>query len=115
MPDHTAGSDVSATSSGDQDWTVEITNRIESAVGTVRDKTTVPVTKAARAAVYGLVGGALAALALFVLVVGAVRLLDVYLPFHPEARRVWVVDAIAAAIFLGSGAFLWRMRRPKRS
>jgi hypothetical protein len=38
------------------------------------------------------------------------RVLIVYLPIHPLARRVWVADAIASAIFLGSGAFLWRLR-----
>jgi hypothetical protein len=96
----------------ERDWTVEVANRIESVVETVRDKTTVPVTKAARGLVFGLVAGVLGAAAFFLVVVGLVRVLDVYLPFHPLARRVWVVDAAAAAIFLGSGAFLWRKRRP---
>jgi hypothetical protein len=99
----------------ERDWTVEVVNRIESVVETVRDKTTVPVTKVARVVVFGLVAGVLGAATLFLVVVGLVRVLDVYLPFHPLARRVWVVDAGAAAIFLGSGAFLWRKRRPRGS
>lgn len=99
----------------DRDWTVEVTNRIESVVGTVRDKTTVPVTKIARTVVFGVVVGTLATVALFLVVLAGVRVLDVYLPFHPLARRVWVVDTAAAAIFLGSGAFLWRKRRAKGS
>jgi len=97
----------------DRDWTVEVADRIESVVGTVREKTTVPVTTAAQIMVFGLVAGVLGAVTFFLVVVGGVRALDVYLPFHPLPRRVWVVDAAASAIFLGSGAFLWRKRRPK--
>jgi len=97
---------------GDQDWTVQVADRIESLVGSVRDKTTKPATLVARGLVYGLVAGVLGAALVFLLVLGLTRVLDVYLPFHPIGRRVWVVDAGAAAIFLGSGAFLWRKRRP---
>jgi hypothetical protein len=101
--------------SGERDWTDEVTDRIESAVAAVRHKTTVPATVAARSAVYGLVAGVLAAAFLVLLVMMIVRLLDLYLPFHPVARRVWVVDAGASAIFLGAGALLWRKRRPRRA
>lgn len=97
----------------DHDWTYDVAERIESVVGTIRDKTTVPATFVARGLVYGILVGTLGAVLLFLLVIGGIRLLDVYLPFHPVARRVWVVDAGAAAIFLGAGAFLWRKRRPK--
>src|ERR1700733_11159697 len=99
----------------DRDWTVEVADRIESVVGTVRDKTTVPVTKVAQGVVFGLVAGILAVAALFLLVLAVIRLLDVYVPIHPLARRVWIVDAIASAIFVGSGAFLWRKRQPRGS
>jgi hypothetical protein len=95
------------------DWPAEVTARIESLVGTVRDKTTVPATTAARAIVYGLVAGVLGAGALVLLIVGGVRLLDVYLPFHPTGRRVWVVDAGASGLLLLAGMFLWRRRRPR--
>jgi hypothetical protein len=98
---------------GDHDWTVDVTDRIESVVSTVRDRTTVPATKAARAVVFGSVAGVLGVLALCLIVVAGVRVLDVYLPFHPASRRVWVVDVGAAAIFLGAGAFLWRKRKSK--
>jgi hypothetical protein len=99
----------------DRDWTVEVANRIESVVDTVRDKTTKPVTTVAHVIVFGLVAGVLGSVGFFLIVVAGVRVLDVYLPFHPLARRVWVVDAGAAAIFLGAGAFLWRKRRAKVS
>jgi hypothetical protein len=97
----------------DRDWTVDVTGRIESVVETIRDKTTVPVTKGARAVVFGLVAGALGVVALFLMVLALIRVLDVYLPIHPLSRRVWIIDAGAAAIFLGSGAFLWRTRQPR--
>lgn len=74
-----------------------------------------PATTAARGVVYGLVLGVLAAAIGILMVIAVVRLLDVYLPFHPVGRRVWVVDAAASAIFLALGAFLWRRRRPKRA
>lgn len=98
-----------------KEWPDEIADRIESFVGTVRDKTTVPVTTAARAIVFGLVIAFLGVAALLLLIIGVVRVLDVYLPFHPMARRVWVVDGAASAIFLMLGAFLWTKRRPKRT
>jgi len=99
--------------SAERDWTYQVTDRIESVVGSVRSKTTAPATLIARVVVYGLVVGVLAAALLLLLVIAGVRLLDVYLPFHPIGRRVWVVDAATAAIFLGSGTFAWRKRRPK--
>ncbi len=102
----------SPTPSG-SDWPAELAARIDSVVGTVRDRTTVPAATAARGVVYGLVVGVLLAAIGILMVIALVRLLDVYLPFHPLARRVWVVDAAASAIFLGAGAFVWRRRRPR--
>ena len=105
--------DQAQTSAAGHDWTDEVADRIESVVTTVRDRTTVPVTKAARAVVFGLVAGVLGAGAFLLVVIGLIRLLDVYLPYHPLARRVWTVDAGSAAIFLAGGAFAWRRRRPR--
>ena len=105
--------DQSHTSAAGRDWTDEVADRIESVVSSVRDKTTVPVTKAARALVFGVVAGTLGAAAFLLIVIAAIRVLDVYLPYHPLGRRVWTVDAAAAAIFLGAGAFAWRRRRPR--
>lgn len=98
------------------DWPAQVAGRIESVVGTVRDKTTVPATTAARIVVYGLVAAVLGATMAILLVIGLIRLLDVYVGFlHPMGRRVWIVDAAASAIFGGFGAFFWRMRRPRRA
>jgi hypothetical protein len=78
-------------------------------VTAVRDKTTVPVQKVAAVVVYGLVAGLLGATALILLVVGLFRL-HVYLPFHPEGRRVWISYMTLGAIFLALGGLLWRKR-----
>jgi len=91
------------------DWTAEAADRIESVVTTVRDKTTVPVQKIAAMVVYGLVAGVLGAMALILLLVGLVRL-HVYLPFHPEGRRVWTSYVALGAIFVTLGGLLWRRR-----
>lgn len=96
------------------DWTVDIVHRIDTVVGTVREKTTVPITKVARAVVYGLVVAVSGILALALVCIAVIRLCDAYLPFHPEARRVWVTYAGLGAIFVLLGAFLWRKRRPAR-
>jgi uncharacterized membrane protein YqjE len=97
-----------------RDWTVEVSDRIESVVETVRDKTTVPATKVAEVVVFGVVASLLAVVAFVSLLLLIIRLFYVYLPIHPLSRRVWIADAIVAAIFLLAGMFCWRMRRPKR-
>jgi hypothetical protein len=102
-------------STADRDWTVEVTDRIETVVGTVRDKTTEPVLAAADTVIFGLIAALLGFLAFLLFVVALLRLLYVYLPIHPLSRRVWIVDAGVSAIMLASGAFLWRMRKPKRT
>ena len=99
----------------DRDWTVEVTDRIESVVEIVRDKTAVPATKLAEMIVFGVVAALLALVAFVSLVLLIIRLLYVYLPIHPLSRRIWIADLIAAAIFLGVGAFIWRLRQPRRT
>ena len=86
----------------DRDWTVEVTDRIESVVGTVRDKTTVPATKVAELVVFGVVAACWRWWPSSCWCCCIIRLLYVYLPIHPLSRRVWIADAIVAAIFLGA-------------
>jgi|SRR5713101_9895095 len=93
------------------DWTVKTADRIELVVETVRDKTTVPIQKAARAIVFGLVAAVMGLLAFALVVIGLFRL-HRYLPFDKEARRVWVTYVGLGAIFLILGLFSWRKRRP---
>jgi len=94
------------------DWTTEVADRIESVVTTVRDKTTVPVEKAARAVVYGLIGLVIGIVALVLLVVAIFRL-HVYIPGHREGRKVWIADVGVGAIFVLLGAFCWSKRKPR--
>ena len=98
----------------ESDWTVAVADRIESVVGTVRDKTTVPIVKAARAVVFGSLAAVAATTALIMLVIAVVRL-HVYLPFHPAGRQVWTTDAGLGAIFMAAGAFMWRKRTARKS
>jgi hypothetical protein len=112
MASDSAGKSTPA-AKGQQDWTDQIADRIESTVDSIKAKTTVPATLAARGVVYGVIVAVLAAALLFLLVLAGIRILDVYLPYHPIGRRVWTVDAGGAAIFLALGAFFWRKRRPK--
>jgi hypothetical protein len=114
MSDRSSGSSEHPSATPGKEWPDQIADRVESVVDTVRNKTTVPVTRAARMVVFGLVAGVLGSVAFVLFIIGLVRLLDVYLPWHPLARRVWTVDAGAAAIFLGAGALAWRRRRPRR-
>ena len=96
----------SSPTASSSDWTTQVADTVESVVGTIRDKTTVPAETAARALVYGIVISAMATAALVLLTVGAVRLLDNWL-------RIWAVYAIVGGVFTLFGAFLWRRRRPK--
>jgi hypothetical protein len=99
----------------DTDWTVDLTNRLEAVVGTVRDRTTVPVLKVAEAIIYGLVTAILGSIALFVVLLALIRVLDTYIPLHPESRRVWLAYGVVSAILLVAGAFLWRRRLPNQT
>jgi hypothetical protein len=102
-------------SSAPRDWTDEVTDRIEFAVSTVRDKATVPVIKATRAVVIGVIVFVLAVAMLLLVVMLLRRLLVVYLPIEPWGRKVWVTDAILGGLFLVAGAFCWSRRRARPS
>ena len=100
-----------AQSPAGQDWTVQAADRIESVVGTIRDKTVVPVTTVARGLVYGLVTGVLGIVALVLVAIAALRALQVYLPLHvgtSHARSIWVSYAIVGGIFILVGWFFLR-------
>jgi hypothetical protein len=90
------------------DWSAQAADTIESVVGTIRDKTTVPLTTVARGIVYGIVAGVMGGAALLLLAIAVIRILDVYIP-----GNVWTVYAVIGGLFTVGGLFLWRMRRPK--
>lgn len=96
------------------DWTEQAADMIESVVGTIRDKSVVPLTTVARGLVYGTIVAVVGIVALVVLVITLVRVLDVLLPLHvghTHARSVWVAYALVGGIFSLGGLFLLRKAR----
>jgi len=111
MPE-TAPSQTSPPSPG-EDWPVQVADRIEAVVESVRGETTVPITKVVRAVVFGLIVAVAGIIALVMTIILVIRL-HVYLPFHPAYRRLWTSYAVLGAIFVLLGMFLWRKRHPRR-
>ena len=104
--DATGSSSASTPAPAASDWTVQVTDTIESVVGSIRDKTAVPAETVARGLVYGIIIGVMASAAVVLLTTGLVRLLDNWL-------RIWAVYTILGGLFTVGGLFLWRMRRPR--
>ncbi|HEX9531130.1 MAG TPA: hypothetical protein VF954_08330 [Acidimicrobiales bacterium] len=98
------------------DWTVDVAERIETVVTTVRDRTVGPLTTVARALVYGLLAGVLGVVLTVLVVIGAVRALDVYV-FDRGTRtggpHVWAVDAVVGGILTLAGLLAWSRRKPR--
>lgn len=95
------------------DWPVQAADTIERVVGTVRDKTTGPAITVARGVVYGtfalIVGTAVAVL----FAVGAVRLLDAYLPDEYVGEdHTWLAHLIVGVLFSVAGMVAWSKRTP---
>ncbi|MGH8999999.1 MAG: hypothetical protein ACRDY7_11485 [Acidimicrobiia bacterium] len=82
------------------DWTDQVADAIDNAVGTVRDKTVVPAEKVVRAVTGGLLAGLLGAAAAVLGALGAFRGLSLLV-----SEEVWVAHLILAGIFTGAGLF----------
>jgi hypothetical protein len=87
------------------DWTDQVADAIDTAVGTVRDKTVVPAQRVVRAVVAGLLAGFLVGTAAVLLAVGSFRALSVYLP-----GDVWAAHLVLGGIFTAAGLFCWSRR-----
>ena len=95
--------------SAETDWASQIVGGIESFVTTVKSKTTEPVQKVARYAVFALMGISVVFMAILLFVIFLVRLFGSYFP-------VWSVYLVLGGIFLLFGGLLWRKgRRPSKS
>jgi hypothetical protein len=88
-----------------EDWPAKAADQIVNLVDQIRDKTTGPAIRAARAMVFGFLAAMLATAALVLLVVGLVRFVNVYVP-----GGVWVAHAIVGLLFVGVGLLLWSKR-----
>lgn len=88
------------------DWPAQVTDTIVDLVGTVRDKTTGPITTVARGAVLGLFAVVMALMVAVIAIITLVRLLDEALP-----SSVWLPYLILGVVFVIAGALVYRRRR----
>lgn len=102
----------SAASSGQGDgghWTDQVTDLIVDSVDKVRDRTTGPALKAARAVVYGVLIVIVGIPAGVLLCIGTVRALDYFIP-----GDVWIVYAGMGSFMVLVGSILWANRGSAR-
>jgi hypothetical protein len=93
------------------DWAAQAADTIERAVGSVRDRTTGPALTVARAVVYGTFAGIVGLAALVLGTIGAVRLIDNYLPNAAFGEdHVWASYLIIGLVFVMAGVVLWLRR-----
>ena len=90
------------------DWAAQTADHIDRIVGSVRGKTSEPLERIARIAVYGVVAAIVGLAALVLLAILVVRALDVAIP-----GQVWSAHLVAGGIFTLVGLFLWRKRTVK--
>ena len=96
----------------EDDWPTQAADAIERVVGTVRDRTTGPLLKFAKAIVYGTFAVLVGLAVLVLAIVGGVHALDNYLPESVFGERhMWAVHLILGLIFVIAGGILWSRRR----
>jgi hypothetical protein len=88
------------------DWPTQATNVVVDLVGTVRDKTTGPITTIARGIVFGLFAGVVGLIVTVMFLIAAIRLLDEALP-----SGVWLPYLILGVLFVIAGALVFRKRK----
>ena len=93
------------------DWPAQAADRIVDLVDTVRDKTTGPVQTAARGAVYGLVAFILGVVVVVLLIIFAIRGLDILVDEFIPWGGIWLPYLILGVLFIGAGSVMFRRRR----
>jgi hypothetical protein len=86
------------------DWTVQAADTVERVVGSIRNKTALPLTTIARGLVFGLLAAIMGLAALVLVVIGLVRALDLL----TGDGNVWIAYLILGGIFSLAGLFLMR-------
>lgn len=105
-----------ATSESGQDWPAKATDAIVDQVGKIRDKTTGPALKIARYAVFAAFAVALGTVALVIMIIGAVRALDNYLPSAVFGEtHTWAAHSIIGALLLIVGLVLFSVKARRRT
>ena len=96
----------------DGDLAAKVTYKIVGVVDKLNRVSARPLTVLARGVVFGLLGLALVFASLVLLTIGALRVLDVYLP-----EDVWAAHLTLGTVFTLAGLFVWSKRnsRPKNS
>lgn len=93
---------MAATAVG-RDWTVQAADTIETVVGAIRSRTTVPLTTAARVLVFGLLAAVLGATVVVLLTIALIRVVDISVP-----GAVWSAYLVVGGIFTVGGGLLLR-------
>lgn len=95
-----------ATGPGSQDWAADLTDRLDDFVTKVRSQTTDRLLRVARIIVFGLVAAVLGTMALVLLIIAAVRAVNIIVP-----QEVWLAYLIVGGLFTGTGVLLWSKRQ----
>ncbi len=92
----------------EKDWPAQATEAIVEQVTKIRDKTTGPARRAAKWAVFSAFAISLGTVALIILIIGAVRALDNYLPSSVFGEtHTWAAHSILGAVLLIVGLVLY--------
>jgi hypothetical protein len=99
----------------ERDWPAQAADTIERVVGSVRDKTTGPALTVARAVVYGAFATLVGTACLIVLLIGALRVIDSYLPDAVFGEdHMWAAYLILGLLLVIGGGVLWSRRHAGR-
>lgn len=97
----------------DPNWASDLADTVVRVVGTVRDKTTSNIVMAARALVFGLLGGILGLFLLVIVIVAFFRGLQSLLDLAVSwPRAVYLSYFIVGGIMCLAGVLMMRKRRP---
>jgi hypothetical protein len=92
-------------------WPADTADRIVDLVDTVRDKTTGPAQTGARSVVYGLLAALVGIVVLVLVIIGAVRGLDILVDRFISWGHIWLPYLILGVVFMVAGALVFRRRR----
>lgn len=92
------------------DWPAQAADAIVDTVAKVRDRTTVPIMRLARATVFGVFIGTFVVVLCTLLIIGLIRLLDEVLP-----SGVWLPYLLLGVVVTGLGWLLFRKRNEAAS
>lgn len=98
------GSDGAGGGATGTDWAVQAADTVERVVGSIRDKTSIPLTTVARALVYGLIAAVMALVVAVLVAIALVRAIDVF----TGEGNVWIAHFAVGGIFSVTGGFLLR-------